>query len=93
VVVHEDLLQDFNVKYVGALRCSRAVIPFMKKEGWGRIINIGGGNAGNLSGGARNAGFVHTTKTLAVQLCRHGFTELHPSRHDPHRAHVEPARR
>jgi NAD(P)-dependent dehydrogenase (short-subunit alcohol dehydrogenase family) len=41
-VIDEDLLQDFNVKYVGALRCSRAVIPFMKMEGWGRIINISG---------------------------------------------------
>ena len=27
-VVDEDLLQDFNVKYVGALRCARAAIPF-----------------------------------------------------------------
>src|SRR5437867_3078418 len=44
-VIDEDLLQDFNVKYVGALRCSRAVIPFMKTGGWGRIINISGGNA------------------------------------------------
>jgi NAD(P)-dependent dehydrogenase (short-subunit alcohol dehydrogenase family) len=48
-VVDEDLLQDFNVKYVGALRCSRAVIPFMKKEGWGRIINISGANARNAA--------------------------------------------
>src|SRR6266568_1693782 len=82
-VVDEDLLQDFNVKYVGALRCARAVIPFMKTAGWGRIINISGGNArnaGNLSGGARNAGLVHMTKTLAVQLGRHGITVncIHP---------------
>ncbi|HJY51874.1 MAG TPA: SDR family oxidoreductase [Stellaceae bacterium] len=78
-----NLLQDFNVKYVGALRCSRAVIPFMKTAGWGRIINISGGNArnaGNLSGGARNAGLVHMTKTLAVQFGRHGITVncIHP---------------
>ena len=76
-VVDEDLIEDFNVKYVGALRCARAVIPFMKNAGWGRIINISGGNArnaGNLSGGARNAGLVHMTKTLAVQLGRHGIT-------------------
>ena len=82
-MIDEDLLQDFNTKYVGALRCSRAVIPFMKTEGWGRIINISGGNArnaGNLSGGARNAGLVHMTKTLAVQLGRHGITVncIHP---------------
>jgi NAD(P)-dependent dehydrogenase (short-subunit alcohol dehydrogenase family) len=82
-VVDEDLIKDFNVKYVGALRCARAVIPFMKEAGWGRIINISGGNArnaGNLSGGARNAGLVHMTKTLAVQLGRHGITVncIHP---------------
>ena len=56
-VVDEELLQDFNIKYMGALRCARAAIPLMKKQGWGRIINISGANArnaGNLSGGARN---------------------------------------
>ncbi len=82
-VVDEDLLQDFNVKYVGALRCARAAIPFMKREGWGRIINISGTNArnaGNLSGGARNTSLVHLTKTLAVQLGRFGITVncVHP---------------
>jgi NAD(P)-dependent dehydrogenase (short-subunit alcohol dehydrogenase family) len=82
-VVDDDLLHDFNVKYVGALRCSRAVIPFMKKEGWGRIINISGANArnaGNLSGGARNVAMVHMTKTLAVQFGRFGITVncIHP---------------
>ena len=35
------------MKYVGALRCSRAALPFMKTAGWGRIINISGGNARN----------------------------------------------
>jgi NAD(P)-dependent dehydrogenase (short-subunit alcohol dehydrogenase family) len=82
-VVDEDLLHDFNVKYVGALRCARAAIPYLKEQGWGRIINISGTNArnaGNLSGGARNASLVHLTKTLAVQLGRHGITVncIHP---------------
>ena len=66
-VIDEDLLQDFNVKYVGALRCSRAVIPFMKMEGWGRIINISGDNArnaGNLSGGARNSAMVRNVRSV-----------------------------
>ena len=82
-VVDEDLLQDFNVKYVGALRCARAALPFMKEQGWGRIINISGTNArnaGNLSGGARNTSLVHMTKTLAVQVGRFGITVncVHP---------------
>jgi NAD(P)-dependent dehydrogenase (short-subunit alcohol dehydrogenase family) len=82
-VIDEDLLQDFNVKYVGALRCVRAAIPFLKQQGWGRIINISGTNArnaGNLSGGARNGALVHFTKTLAVHLGRHGITVncIHP---------------
>jgi NAD(P)-dependent dehydrogenase (short-subunit alcohol dehydrogenase family) len=82
-VVDEDLIQDFNIKYVGALRCSRAVLPLMQKQRWGRIINISGANArnaGNLSGGARNGALVHMTKTLAVQFGRHGITVncIHP---------------
>ena len=77
------LLNDFDVKYVGALRCSRAAIPFLKAQGWGRIVNISGGNgrtAGNLSGGARNVSMVHLTKTLSNQLGRFGITVncIHP---------------
>ena len=79
----EDLLTDFDVKYMGALRCARAAIPYLKEQGWGRIVNISGTNArnaGNLSGGARNGAMVHMTKTLAVQLGRHGITVncIHP---------------
>jgi NAD(P)-dependent dehydrogenase (short-subunit alcohol dehydrogenase family) len=79
----EALLSDFNVKYVGALRCTRAAIPHLKKSGWGRVINISGGNArnaGNLSGGARNASLVHFTRTLAHHLGRDGTTVncIHP---------------
>ena len=82
-IVDEDLLHDFDVKYVGALRCARAAIPYLKEQRWGRIINISGTNArnaGNLSGGARNGSLVHLTKTLAVQLGRYGITVncVHP---------------
>jgi NAD(P)-dependent dehydrogenase (short-subunit alcohol dehydrogenase family) len=82
-IVDQELLDDFNVKYMGALRCARAAIPYLKAQGWGRIINISGTNArnaGNLSGGARNVSLVHFTKTLAVQLGRFGITVncVHP---------------
>ena len=78
-----ELLSDFDTKYVGALRCARAAIPYLKEQPWGRIINISGGNArnaGNLSGGARNVSLVHLTKTLAVQMGKFGITVncIHP---------------
>ena len=60
-VNEDDLMSDFDVKFVGALRCARTSIPLMKEQGYGRIINISGGNArnaGNLSGGARNVSMV-----------------------------------
>ena len=67
----------------GALRCSKAAIPHLKEQGYGRIINISGGNArnaGNLSGGARNVSMVHMTKTLSNDLGRYGITVncIHP---------------
>lgn len=82
-VNEDELMGDFDVKYVGALRCAKAAIPFLKEQPWGRIINISGGNArnaGNLSGGARNVSLVHLTKTLAVQVGKFGITVncIHP---------------
>ena len=82
-VIEEELLYDFEVKYVGALRCVKASIPHLKKGGWGRIINISGMNArraGNLTGGARNVPLVHFTKTLSLQLGEFGITSncIHP---------------
>ena len=82
-IVDEDFLDDFNVKYMGALRCARAAIPHLQAAGWGRIVNISGLNAriaGNMSGGARNGSLVHFTRTLAQQLGRDGITVncIHP---------------
>lgn len=78
------VLEDFNTKYLGYLRCARAVAPHMQRQGWGRIINIGGlaaRNPGPISGGARNVAVVHLTKTLADELGPHGVTVnvIHPS--------------
>ena len=40
-----NLLFDVNVKVAGYLSSARAVTPHLVKNGWGRIINIGGGAA------------------------------------------------
>jgi 3-oxoacyl-[acyl-carrier protein] reductase len=63
----------------GAFLCSRAAIPHMKRQGGGRIINIGGVSAHI---GAPNrahvvtakAGIVGFTRALAHELARDGIT-------------------
>jgi NAD(P)-dependent dehydrogenase (short-subunit alcohol dehydrogenase family) len=82
-VTDELILQDFEEKFVGYLRCVRAVLPSMRRAGWGRIVNIAGSaarNAGSISAGARNASVVHLTKTLAWELGPLGITvnAVHP---------------
>ncbi len=36
----KDWENDLNLKLMAAIRCSRAVIPGMKRRKWGRIINV-----------------------------------------------------
>jgi len=76
------LLRDLNTKVVGYARCARAVVPAMKQQHWGRIINIGGltGRSSNLLNGMRNVAICHLTKTLSDQLGPHGITVnvVHP---------------
>lgn len=70
------VLRDFEEKFLGYLRCSRLVAPYMQARGWGRIINISGyaaRMAGNLSAGARNGSVVHLTKSLSIELGKHGI--------------------
>lgn len=94
------LLEDLNTKVVGYLRCARAVAPHMQRQGWGRIINIGGlsgRQSGNISG-LRNAALAHLTKTLSDQLGPYGITVnlVHPGTTRTERTgplHAEQARR
>ena len=60
-----------NVKVAGYLRSAWAVAPHLVKNGWGRIINIGGGAArrtGNYIASVRNAAVSSLTKNLADEL-------------------------
>ena len=77
------MMDDVNTKVAGYIRCAKAAAPHMEKQGWGRIVNIGGlaarSTAGGLSG-LRNLSLVHLTKTLSNQLGPHGITVnlIHP---------------
>ena len=72
VITDEQIVKDFEEKFLGYYRCAREAAPYMKQVGWGRIINISGG-AGRTPGTAistpaRNISCVALTKSLANTL-------------------------
>jgi len=78
----EALLADLNTKVVGYFRCIKAVVPYMRANQYGRIVNIGGltGRSSHALSGMRNLAVVHMTKALSDQLGPDGITvnTLHP---------------
>ncbi len=82
--VTDDLFwSDVNVKVMGYLRCAREVAPYMRQQGWGRIVNIGGLHArksGSVITTIRNVAVVALTKNLADELGPFGInaTVVHP---------------
>jgi len=64
-----------ELKFLGYVRATRAVVPYMRKSGWGRIVNvIGSGGVGvspvHLPGGSSNAALILFTKGIGLQLAR-----------------------
>jgi len=78
----EGLLRDIDIKVVGYFRMARAVVPHMKANRFGRIVNIGGltGRGSKQISGLRNVAICHMTKSLSDQLGPHGITVnvVHP---------------
>jgi NAD(P)-dependent dehydrogenase (short-subunit alcohol dehydrogenase family) len=69
-VTDEMLNEDLQLKVYGAVYCSRAVLPYMKKARWGRIINITtpGGKAspgGSLPTSLSRAAGISITKAMS----------------------------
>ncbi len=72
-----DMVMDTNLK--GAFTCSKAVMRFMMKKRWGRIINISSvigflGNGGQVNYAAAKAGLVGLTKSMARELASRNVT-------------------
>lgn len=75
----ESWRQTLDLNLMGAVHCTQAVLPQMRKSGWGRIVNIAS-TAGLI--GFRYAGayvaakhaVVGLTKTLALELAKTGIT-------------------
>ena len=72
-------MESLNLKFMGYVRTAKAAIPHMRKQGWGRIINVIG-NDGikpiyfELTPGAANAAGINFTLAIAEELAPHGIT-------------------
>jgi 3-oxoacyl-[acyl-carrier protein] reductase len=71
-----DLVMTVMLK--GAFLATRAVVPKMIEQGWGRIINISSrahlGNATQANYSAAKAGLIGMAKALAIEEGRYGIT-------------------
>ena len=80
-ITYEDWKKVMTVNVDASFLCAQALIGYMTKQKWGRIISIGGVSARQSTiYGLRNAAVVHMTKTLSDQLGSDGITlnVLHP---------------
>ena len=65
--------KSLNLKLMGYMRAARAVVPQMRAQHWGRIVNIIGRSAHQpraiyMAGGAVNAALLNFTKALADEV-------------------------
>lgn len=77
---HDDqlFLDNLSLNLVSAFRAANAVLPGMRDQGWGRILNIGSGYAKRSGGGlaytAAKHGVVGLTRALAAEVAPVGIT-------------------
>ena len=75
----EDWSWIINTNLTGAFYCARAVVPQMKRQKWGRIINLGSmlgliALPQRAAYCASKAGLHALTKVLALELAEHNIT-------------------
>lgn len=97
-ITNDHFWSDMNVKVMGYLRCAREVAPYMKQQGWGRIISISGlaaRQSGNTVGSMRNVSVAALTKNLADELGPFGInaTVVHPGLTRTEKTNEETAQR
>lgn len=70
--------QVIDINLNGPYNCCKHVVPHMREQNYGKIINISSssasGNAGQANYSATKAGLIGFTKTLAKELAAKGIT-------------------
>ena len=81
--------QMLEGKLLSYIRVTREIVPYMRKAGWGRIINIAGGGgrqptATGMAVGVNNAAVINWTKSLSLQYAADGIlvTTIAPGKID-----------
>jgi len=91
-VTEEDWDRVMAVNLKGPFNCSKAVVEIMKKQGYGKIVNVSSiaGKTGDITSapgyGPSKAGLDALTKTLARQLAGYG---IHVNGVAPHAIETE----
>ncbi len=66
-IPYEEWCRVIDVNVTGVMLCCKAVLPFMKRSGWGRIINI---SSGTVTVGQANYMHYTTSKAAIIGLTR-----------------------
>lgn len=76
---NDDILQSIKLNTIAPYMLSKSVVPYMKKQNWGRIINIGSisgvmGEASASIYSMTKASLIGLTKSLALELAQDNIT-------------------
>lgn len=78
-ITPEQWHQVIDVNLTGVFNCTKAVVPYLEEQGWGRILTASSvvglyGNFGQTNYAATKAGVIGMTKVWARELGRKGIT-------------------
>lgn len=80
-LLEEDWDSGIELNLKSVFLCCKAVIPYMKKDGWGRIVNLGSAAGRSTNGGqapahygTAKAGVSMLTQHVAKDTARYGIT-------------------